>query len=177
MLARILIVEDNTQNLELMRYLLAAHGYEVLAAVDGVAAMSILVRNQPDLILCDIQMPRMNGFELLKWLRAQEQLHAIPVIAVTALAMVGDRAEMLAAGFDGYLSKPITPETFVSQACAHLPAYQRAEPLRAKVPARKEKEEGVRGVVQRPHALVVDNLQSNPEFAEVVLDHLGFEKG
>lgn len=118
--ARILIVEDNPQNLELMRYLLAAFGHEVLAAGDGVEASDLLQRERPDLILCDIQMPRMDGYELLAWIRARAAFNGIPVVAVTAFAMVGDREKILGAGFDGYLSKPIAPETFVGEAAAFL---------------------------------------------------------
>lgn len=118
--ARILIVEDNPQNLELMRYLLAAFGHEVLTARDGAEAAEVLRSDRPDLILCDIQMPRMDGYELVAWIRSRADLASVPVVAVTAFAMVGDRERILGAGFDGYLSKPIAPETFVGQACAFL---------------------------------------------------------
>jgi len=112
-MSRVLLVEDNPQNLELMRYLLVAHGHEVRTASDGSEAASLLEAERPDLIVCDIQMPVMNGFELLRWVRGNIRLRGVPVIAVTALAMVGDRESILAAGFDGYLAKPIDPENFV----------------------------------------------------------------
>jgi two-component system cell cycle response regulator len=168
--ARILIVEDNSQNLELMRYLLAAHGYEVLTAMDGAAAIEVLAHAQPDLILSDIQMPRMDGFDLIKWLRARAPMQTIPMVAVTALAMVGDRDRILAAGFDGYLSKPISPETFVREVIAYLPPNQRAPPLHPAQPAPQATRIPATGRL----VLVVDDLQSNLDLAQVVLEHLGY---
>jgi len=121
MAARILIVEDNEANLELMNYLLEMAGYIVLTATDGELGVAKARAERPDLILCDVQMPKMDGYDVAKTLKADKLMKATPLIAVTALAMVGDRDRILAAGFDGYLPKPITPNTFVSEIEAFLP--------------------------------------------------------
>jgi two-component system, cell cycle response regulator len=167
---RILIVEDNPQNLELMRYLLAAHSYQILTAVDVPSAIEILAREPPDLIISDIQMPKMDGIEFIRWLRDQDPLRHIPVIAVSALAMVGDREKILAAGFDGYMSKPIIPETFARDTCAYLPAGLRmSDPSVAPSLA-----QNIRPTPTGQPVLLVDNLQSNLDLAEIVLEHLGY---
>jgi len=126
MATRILIVEDNSANLELVRYLLEFHGYATLAAGDGEDAVRIAKAERPDLILCDLQIPVMDGYEVLRELRGSAEFAAIPIIAVTALSMPGDRDKTRAAGFDGYFSKPITPETFVADIEQFLPVELRA---------------------------------------------------
>jgi CheY-like chemotaxis protein len=113
MAARILIIEDNKANLELVEYLLKASGYATFAARDGEEGIRGARKEHPDLIICDLQMPIMDGYEVVRELKKDPLLRPIPVIAVTALSMPGDRNNVLAAGFDGYLSKPIEPETFV----------------------------------------------------------------
>jgi CheY-like chemotaxis protein len=118
--ARILIVEDNADNLKLMSYLLRAFGHAVLAAGDGDAALAAARREAPDLIVCDIQLPTVDGYQVARQLKSDPDLRAIPAVAVTALAMVGDRDKVLAAGFDGYITKPINPRTFVGQVEAFL---------------------------------------------------------
>ncbi len=119
-MARILVIEDNPTNLELISYLLKAFGHETLAATDGEKGLEVVRREMPDLIICDIQLPNMNGYEVARRLKADPALRAIPLVAVTAMAMVGDRDRVLAAGFDGYIPKPIAPETFVGQVEAFL---------------------------------------------------------
>jgi two-component system cell cycle response regulator len=119
-MARVLVVEDNRVNLELMVYLLRSFGHEVAAVPSGEAALELLQRQRVDLVLCDVQMPRMDGLQLLRELRGQPLLAELPVVAVTASAMVGDRERLLAAGFDGYLAKPIDPQLFVAQVEAYL---------------------------------------------------------
>lgn len=119
---RILVVEDNAANLELARYLLAAAGYTVLTAEDGEEGLHVALQECPDLIISDLQMPGMNGYEFLEQVRKDERLRDVSVIAVTAYSMSGDRSKVLAAGFNGYLSKPIVPETFVLQVEAYLPS-------------------------------------------------------
>src|SRR5882762_7078629 len=115
MSARILIIEDNPTNLDLMTYLLNAFGYTTLTAQDGEEGLETARQEVPDLIICDIQLPTMDGREVARRLKRDPQLHRIPLLAVTALAMVGDRARLLAAGFDGYIAKPLSPETFVQE--------------------------------------------------------------
>ena len=120
MAARILIVEDNPANLELMTYLLGASGYPTLSARDGVDGLRIAIEELPDLIICDVQLPKMSGYGVAQQVKRSKDLCGIPLIAITAFARVSDRAEALAAGFDGYFSKPIDPEIFVQQLEAFL---------------------------------------------------------
>jgi CheY-like chemotaxis protein len=125
--ARVLIVEDHPANLDLARYLLEAHGYGTLSATDGAQGLRLARAERPDLILCDLQMPVMDGYELMRELRGDPLFRNTIVLAVTALSMPGDRDTALAAGFHGYISKPIDPEHFVRQIEAYLPAGLRAE--------------------------------------------------
>ena len=125
MTARILIIEDNSANLELMEYLLRAFGYTTFNARNGFEGVQFAQAEQPDLIICDLQMPVMDGYEVVRELKKGRSLHPIPIIAVTAFSMPGDRSNVLAAGFDGYLSKPIDPETFVRTVEDFLPAELR----------------------------------------------------
>jgi CheY-like chemotaxis protein len=110
---RILVIEDNPTNLELMLYLLKAFGHTASAARDGEEGVAVAIATQPDLILCDIALPKLDGFGVARRLKADERMRHIPLVAVTASAMVGDRDKVLATGFDGYIAKPIAPETFV----------------------------------------------------------------
>jgi CheY-like chemotaxis protein len=113
--ARVLIIEGNPANLELMTYLLGVYGHTVFTALDGRQGLEAARREHPDLIICDVQLPEMDGYEVARWLKSDTELRHVPLVAVTALAMVGDRDRVLAVGFDGYLTKPINPETFVRQ--------------------------------------------------------------
>ncbi|MYM74700.1 EAL domain-containing protein [Duganella sp. FT134W] len=115
MSARILIIEDNATNMELMVYLLRAFGYEPLSASDGEAGVAAARRERPDLIICDVHLPKLDGYGVVAALKADPEVRHIPALAVTALAMVGDREKLLQAGFDGYIGKPIEPDTFVAQ--------------------------------------------------------------
>jgi CheY-like chemotaxis protein len=123
MVARILVIEDNAANLELVRYLLSFHGYSVLLARDGPQGVAVAVQERPDLILCDLQMPGFDGYQVLRELRGQ--LITV-IVALTAFSMPNDRHNVLTAGFDGYMSKPIDPETFVHEVEQYLSAAQRA---------------------------------------------------
>lgn len=127
MIGKILIIEDNPTNLDLMVYLLKAYGYTVESANDGRKGLELAFQLRPDLIVCDLEMPEMTGYEVARELRALEDTRGrVPMIAVTAYAMVGDRDKVLAAGFDGYLSKPIQAETFVKQLEAFFPPEKRS---------------------------------------------------
>ena len=121
MSARILVIEDHPPSLELVRYLLTANGHTVLCATDGEMGLTVARTERPDLIICDIQMPKMDGYQMLVALRQDPKLQTIPVIAVTAFSMPGDQLKVMDAGFEGYISKPIVPETFVAQVTAYLP--------------------------------------------------------
>src|SRR5438445_12144934 len=103
MAARILVIEDNKANLELVEYLLKASGYATLSARDGEEGVGAAQKEHPDLIICDLQMPIMDGYQVVKHLKSDPLLRSIPVIAVTAFPMSGDRHKVRAAGFDGYL--------------------------------------------------------------------------
>ena len=123
----ILIVEDNQANFAVLDYLLRAHGFHVLAAGNGREALDVLARELVDLVLCDMQMPVMDGYEFARCTRANPRYARLPLLAVTASSMAGDRTRVLAAGFDDYFSKPIDPETFVDAMEHHLPpALRRA---------------------------------------------------
>jgi two-component system cell cycle response regulator len=111
-MARILVVEDNPTNLELLRYLLEARGHEVRSAADGERGASMVESERPDIVLCDLRMPRLDGYGLLERVRANPALDAIVVVAVTAYSMPDDQRRVREAGFDGHLTKPIQPETF-----------------------------------------------------------------
>ena len=130
MSATILIAEDHASSLELMRYLLTAHGYRAIGAGDGEAALELARRERPDLVICDLQMPQVDGYEVVRRLRADPQLRHTPIIAVTAFSMQGDRERVLTTGFDGYFSKPIEPESFVRQMETFLPPRLRASRTR-----------------------------------------------
>jgi two-component system cell cycle response regulator DivK len=128
MAARILVIEDNVANLELVRYLLAFTGYTVSQASDGGQGIALACQERPDLILCDLQMPVVDGYQVLAQLRQHAETAGIPVVAVTAFSMPNDRQKVLTAGFNGYLSKPIEPENFVAQIEEFLPARLRLRP-------------------------------------------------
>jgi two-component system cell cycle response regulator DivK len=104
---QILVVEDNQKNMKLLRDVLQTKGYRILEATTGSVAVELAGEHGPDLVLMDIQLPDFDGVEALRRLRADERTAAIPVLALTAQAMEGDRERFLAAGFDGYLSKPV----------------------------------------------------------------------
>jgi CheY-like chemotaxis protein len=111
----ILVVEDNKASSDLMAYLLRAAGNTVLTCTDGADAIAIAGREHPRVIVMDLQLDRMGGLEAAAVLGADPDLKAIPRIAVTAYAMVGDRDRVLKAGFHGYIAKPIEPTTFAAQ--------------------------------------------------------------
>ncbi len=112
---RVLLIEDNERNRYLATYLLEAGGFEVFAATDGPAGLAEAERLVPDLILLDIQLPGMDGYAVAGGLRECGSLDAVPIVAVTSYAMAGDRERILAAGCNGYIEKPIDPETFVDE--------------------------------------------------------------
>ena len=111
----ILVVEDNKASSDLMAYLLRAAGFSVLSCSDGSDALELAKRQHPRVIVMDLQLERMGGIEAAALLAADPQLKAIPRVAVTAYAMVGDRDRALKAGFQGYIAKPIEPATFAAQ--------------------------------------------------------------
>jgi CheY-like chemotaxis protein len=117
---RVLVVEDNEQNLYLATFLLEKSGYEIITARDGVEAVEKAKAEKPDLILMDIQLPEMNGYEATRKMKGVPEISHIPIVAVTSYAMVGDREKALAIGCVGYIEKPFMPETFISEIEKHL---------------------------------------------------------
>jgi two-component system, cell cycle response regulator DivK len=124
---KILLIEDNEQNRYLATFLLEKHGYAVVSASDGPAGIALAKTIQPVLILLDIQLPLMDGHAVARELRNNPDLRDISIIAVTSYAMVGDREKALAAGCNGYLEKPINPDTFVTEIERFLPPNQKGE--------------------------------------------------
>ncbi len=116
----ILLIEDNEQNSYLTTFLLETHGMNVVTAADGATGIDLTKKILPDLILLDIQLPIMDGYAVASALRKIESLNQVPIIAVTSYAMVGDREKCLAAGCNGYIEKPINPETFVAEISLYL---------------------------------------------------------
>jgi len=104
---RILIVEDNPQNMRLLEMVLRARNYALLKATDGEEALDVAMRERPDLIIMDIQLPKLNGLEVTRKLRETPDLRHTPIIGVTAYAMKGDKERIIESGCDAYLSKPI----------------------------------------------------------------------
>jgi len=119
---RILVVDDNKANLDLMLYLLRAFGHDAQGFSDAPAALQAALSGEYDLVLTDILMPGVDGYQLARSIRNDPRLARIPLVAVTALAMAGDRERIVAAGFDGYIAKPIEPQSFVSQVEAYVPS-------------------------------------------------------
>jgi putative nucleotidyltransferase with HDIG domain len=110
----ILYIEDNVENKLLVRRLLQGSGYQVIEANDGLDGIEVAIKRRPDLIIMDINLPGMDGYEATTKIKAVDELAKVPVVALTAYAMKGDRERCLAAGCDGYLHKPIDPDTFVA---------------------------------------------------------------
>jgi two-component system cell cycle response regulator DivK len=125
--ARILIIEDDASSRDLVRYLLVTAGYATLDVDDGGIGLKMALEANPDLVICDLQMPVMNGYEVARRLRERPDWRHKPLIAVTAFSMAGDRETALAAGFDEHITKPIVPETFVEQIEAFLAAELRVK--------------------------------------------------
>ena len=117
----ILIVEDNELNMKLFNDLLEAHGYATLKTRDGIDALKMAREHHPDLIIMDIQLPEVSGLDVTKWLKEDEKLRDIPVIAVTAFAMKGDEEKIREGGCQDYIAKPISVTKFLETVAKHLP--------------------------------------------------------
>lgn len=175
MAAHVLVIEDNKANLDLMVYLLKAFGYAPLVAMNGEHGVQVALEELPDIILCDLQLPGIDGFEVLRQLKGNQRMARTLVVAVTALAMVGDREKALSAGFDGYLSKPINPKTFVQQIEELLPSSVRPtapEPSVHKLAAARAPAPAVE---VRAHVLVVDDSPVNRELLLKTLEPFGYQ--
>ena len=109
----VLIVEDNELNMKLFNDLLEAHGYETVQTRNGVEAVELVRKHKPDLILMDIQLPEVSGLQVTQWIKDDESLRHIPVIAITAFAMKGDEEKIRQGGCEDYIAKPITVSKFL----------------------------------------------------------------
>jgi CheY-like chemotaxis protein len=121
MTIKILYIEDNDQNFYLVNYILSAKGYAVERARDGREGIDLATKGRPGLILLDIQLPIMDGYETARELRKIPGVSNTPIVALTSYAMTGDREKALAAGCTGYIEKPINPKTFTEQIEQYLP--------------------------------------------------------
>lgn len=124
---KVLVIEDNEQNLYLVTFLLERHGLEVIPARTGPQGVAMADHLRPDLILLDIQLPGMDGYEVARQLKLLPSLAGVPIVAVTSYAMEGDRSRGMAAGCVGYIEKPINPETFAAEIRPFLPADWKCE--------------------------------------------------
>ncbi len=178
-MTRILVIEDNPTNLELMSYLLEAWGHEVLTATDGDAGLAAARTQRPELVVCDIQMPGTDGYGVARALKADPATAVLPLIAVTAYAMVGDQEKALQAGFDAHFPKPIEPSAFMS---AIAPFLSGAGATRAPAPAPVTTPAvpggQVRAELRAPRAgvtlLMVDDTATNLEFKLSLLEPAGY---
>jgi two-component system cell cycle response regulator DivK len=117
---RVLVIEDNEQNIYLMNFLLESNGFEVVQAQDGLSGIAKALETSPDLVLLDIQLPEMDGYEVARRLKAETEFNHSPIVAVTSYAMVGDKEKAIDAGCTGYIEKPINPDTFVTEISQYL---------------------------------------------------------
>lgn len=168
MSALVLVVEDNPINSELLNYLLLALGYRAVCAADGRRGLDVARTHRPDLILCDVQMPDIDGLEFARIAKADPMLRPIPLFAVSALAMVGDRERILAAGFDGYIAKPIEPEAFAAT-LARVLAGATPPPAPATAPAPL-----AASAAGGPKVLVLDDTPHNRALKHELLEPHGY---
>jgi two-component system cell cycle response regulator len=179
---QVLVIEDNKTNRELMVYLLNAFGYSTYEAENGRTGVDMVRKGHPQLVVCDIQVPELDGYGVIRELKMDETLREIPVVAVTALAMVGDRDRILAAGFDGYIPKPIAPETFVAELEKYLPGGKRAlnrdavitpesTATAAASPGARDKSSTTQS---RGTVVAVDDVPENLEFVRSTLQPSGY---
>jgi two-component system cell cycle response regulator len=158
-----------------MSYLLTAFGHKALEAHAGAEGIERARSEKPDLILLDIHMPRMDGYEVARRLGDDPECSHIPIVAVTALAMVGDRERILASGFSGYIAKPLDPEAFSTQVqgylgVGHAPIVRRAAQIQQQAPVVTSPPRKKLAVV-----LFVDNMQTNIDLVRSTLEPSGYE--
>lgn len=180
MTASILVIEDNPANMNLMVYLLEAHGYRVLSAWDGEQGVAAARRERPDLVLCDLRLPKLDGHGVLRQLRADPATRAIPVLAASAEPADDGGAALLAAGFDGWLAKAFEPEQLLPALAAWLPPPLRAGQLTPPAPdtALPANAAALRapdpGPAARARVLLLDAAPANHGLLACVLGQLGY---
>lgn len=126
---KVMIVEDNELNMKLFHDLLEAHGVETIQARDGKNVLALAREHKPDLVLMDIQLPEVSGLDITKWLKEDDELKSIPVIAVTAFAMKGDEQKIREGGCEDYISKPISVIKFIETVQKYLVPVSPADPV------------------------------------------------
>lgn len=177
-MARVLVIEDNPINLELMTYLLGAWGHTPVVATDGHAGLALARAERPDLVVCDIQMPGIDGYEVARLLRADAQLRDVPLVAVTAYAMVGDADKARAAGFDLHIAKPIDPERFMAAIAGLLPGPGGVPPAPVEAGGRADGVAPIPSELCAPRPgltlLLVDDQPANLEFKVSLLEPAGY---
>jgi two-component system, cell cycle response regulator DivK len=119
---RILVIEDHDENRRILRDLLTSGGFEIIEAVTGLDGVRMAEKERPDLILMDIQLPGIDGYEATRRIKANPALHQIPIIAVTSYALSGDDAQALEAGCDAYVAKPFSPRALLAKVRQYLPS-------------------------------------------------------
>lgn len=179
-MARILVIEDNPINLELMTYLLRAWGHEAISATDGQAGLDVVRADPPDLVVCDIQMPGLDGYEVARALKADAALASVPLLAVTAFAMVGDHDRALRSGFDGHFAKPIDPAQFMTELARFLPGVPAPpQPAPAPPPDEVAVQRPIRPELRAPTPglvlLMVDDTDANLAFKLSLLEPAGYQ--
>lgn len=174
--SRILLIEDNAANADLISYLLSAFGHIPAVATTGEQGLALMRTARPDLVLCDVHLPGIDGYAVVREIKAVADWRGIPVLAVTALAMVGDRERVLAAGFDGYVAKPIDPETFIDEISPYLQVHSRAsrDVVTGAGAPPANAEPGPGGAPARGTILAVDDRAVNLSLLRSILEPVGY---
>jgi two-component system cell cycle response regulator len=172
-MAHVLIIEDNPENLELMSYLLRAFGHTTVSTDEGGRGVEMAGSERPDLIVCDVQLHGIDGYEVVQRLKGDPARRHIPIVAVTALAMSSDREKGLALGFDGYIAKPIDPELFVAQIEAFMPAEKRGVAPSSRDVAHVQN--AASASARQETILAVDDSPTNRELIYQTLTPFGYQ--
>jgi len=174
--AKFLVIEDHPDNRKLMVYLLKKFGHDVRTADTGEEGVGMAIAEMFDLVICDVQLPGIDGCEVTRRLKSNFLWYRVPLIAVTALAMVGDREKLLKCGFDGYLSKPISPKSFTQQIESFLPQTEpRPEGLQIQSGFQGGRAARIRNTQITPQILLIENHPANQKLMAYLLEKSGFQ--
>jgi two-component system, cell cycle response regulator len=171
-MARVLIIEDNQPNMDLMAYLLTAFGHQPLCAYDGVEGVELARDALPDLIVCDLHLPRLDGYGVVRNLKADPHTRAIPVLAASALPVTDGGVALRAAGFDGHLPKSLEPDALIPSLEAWLPAHQRGSAPDSHDGAGAQPDAQAQAGARR--VLLLDAAPDNCGLAGTIASHLGY---
>ncbi len=175
MAARILIIEDNQANMDLLVYLLSAFGHVPLQAYDGERGVAMAKEERPDLILCDLHLPRLDGYGVLAALRADPATHDIPILAASAVPVTDGGASLRRSGFSGALPKSLEPDVLIPSLEAWLPPAMRSSVApSAPAPAPSESPASSHNGSSRAHILLLDAAPENAGLAASILAHCGY---